>query len=490
MPRSEVTQQHPHPPNSESLPAALQQIADDPRVLVRRAGVPRKDGKCVVYWMQRAERGLDNPALDTAIRVANELGVPVVAFFSAISNFPNANLRHYVFLNQGLVDIEEALAERGVGFVVRRPPDNKLEAFLEEVGAAMVIGDENPCREPERWRKVLADRLRLPYWTVDADVVIPSNSYGKKMYALRVFRPYFEKGMPTYLVEQENPAPKHKWKQPKGLESFAVREDVTQGWKSLDRTVGPVDSFTGGTKAALKLLHEFVTHKLPLYSEQRNHPEVNGTSQMSPYLHYGHISPITISLAVKKAVDQGKVTAAGAKSYLDELIGWRELAINFVKYTPNYDSIDCAEPWAMESLRAHAHDKRDPTYTLEQMERGETYDEMWNAAQLQMTQYGWMHNYMRMYWAKKILEWSPTPQKAVEWAVYMNDRYFLDGRDPNGYAGVAWSIHGKFDRPWFDRPIFGVVRYMSGGSTGGKFDSKRYIRLLNDGSAATELFHP
>jgi deoxyribodipyrimidine photo-lyase len=469
-------------------PAALQSIATDPRVLVRRGGTPLKDGKCVVYWMQRAERGLDNPALDVAIRVGNELDLPVVAFFSAISNFPHANLRHYVFLNQGLVDIEEALHERGVGFVVRRPPDNKLEKFLEEVGAAMVIGDENPCREPERWRRVLAGRLSLPYWTVDADVLIPSNSYGKKMYALRIFRPHFQKAIPTYLIAPEKLTPKHPWKAPRGLTSYPVREDITQGWSSLDRSVGPVDSFTGGTKAALKLLHSFVNHKLKDYDVQRNHPEIDGTSQMSPYLHFGHISPLTICLAVKAAADSGKVPKAAADSYINELIGWRELAINFVKYTPAYDSYESAENWAQTTLREHARDKRDPMYTYEQMDRAETYDELWNAAQLQMTRYGWMHNYMRMYWAKKILEWSPTPQKAYENCVTMNDRYFLDGRDPNGYAGVAWSITGKFDRAWFERPIFGKIRYMSGASTGKKFDSKKYIRQIGSGSAQKELF--
>ena len=476
--------------SGEALPAPLKAIADDPRVLIRRAGAPLPDGKCVVYWMQRAERGLDNPALDTAIRVGNELGLPVVAFFSAISNFPHANLRHYVFLNQGLVDVEELLAERGVGFVVRRPPHNALEKFLEEVQAAIVIGDENPCREPERWRQVLAGRIRMPYWTVDADVLIPSNLYGKKMYALRIFRPHFQKAMPTYLVEPEQLKLHHEWKMPKGLETFSVKDDITKGWKNLDRSVGPVDSFTGGTKSALKLLHQFVQHKLAHYEVQRNHPETNGTSQMSPYLHYGHISPLTICLAVKKAADEGKAPRSAADSYINELIGWRELSINFVKYTPNYDQYECGEGWAQTTLREHARDRRDPTYTLEQMERGETYDEMWNAAQLQMTRYGWMHNYMRMYWAKKILEWSPTPQKAFEWTVYMNDRYFLDGRDPNGYAGAAWTIVGKFDRAWGERPIFGKIRYMSGASTGRKFDSKKYIRQIKTGSARTELFHP
>jgi deoxyribodipyrimidine photo-lyase len=157
------------------------------------------------------------------------------------------------------------------------------------------------------------------------------------------------------------------------------------------------------------------------------------------------------------------------------LIGWRELAVNFVKFTENYDSFECAEPWARKSLMEHARDRREHLYSIEQLERSETNDELWNAAQTQMVKFGWMHNYMRMYWAKKILEWSPDPAKAFDTCVTLNDRYFLDGRDPNGYAGIAWSIVGKFDRPWFDRPIFGTIRYMSGASTG-----KKYIQRMSE----------
>ena len=465
--------------NCQALPAALQTIVANPRVKVHRDGVPAPDGKCVVYWMQRAERALDNPALDVAVAVANELNLPVLVFFSAISNFPGANWRHYAFLNQGLIDIEEDLHERQIGFVVRRPPKNSLEALLAEVGAAMVIGDENPCREPERWRKVLAGRLRVPFWTVDADVVVPSSLFTKRMYALHIFKPRLYAELPKYLVSQANTLPARVWEAPKSFETFNVREDVTQGWKNLDRTVKPVDSFTGGTHAALKRLNDFVQRELNGYEKDRNHPETDGTSRMSPYLHFGHISPITIALAVEKARKAGTATPSACDSFINELVGWRELAVNFVKYTENYDSFECAEPWAQKTLAEHARDKRNPVYTLEQMERAETYDELWNAAQKQMLHFGWMHNYMRMYWGKKILEWSPDPARAFENCVTLNDRYFLDGRDPNGYAGVAWTIVGKFDRPWFDRPIFGTIRYMSGASTGKKFNSKRYIQKMS-----------
>lgn len=464
----------------EGLPEELRKLSEDARVTVRRGGVPRREGKCVVYWMQRAQRALDNPALDLAIKIGNELGLPVVAFFSAISNFPSANLRHYVFLNQGLVDIEEDMAERNVTFVVRRAPNHSLEKFLEEVQAAMVVGDENPCREPERWRQVLAKRLKLPFWTVDADVVTPSKLFTKHQYMVHILRKRMEPLLPEYLVAQPMVKAQKGWSRPKGFEAFNVTEDVTKGWRDFDRTVKPVDSFHGGTHAAQKLLKEFVTNRLANYATKRNHPEVDGTSRMSPYLHFGHISPLTIALAVEDAQAKGMVTEEAKKSYLNELIQWRELAVNFVKYVPQYDSIEAAPEWAQKTLREHAGDRRNPEYTLEQLERAETYDELWNAAQRQMLHAGWMHNYMRMYWAKKILEWAPSPAKAWEFAVILNDKYFLDGRDPNGYAGVAWAMGGVHDRPWFDREIFGTIRYMSGNSAAKKFDAKRYIAQMEE----------
>ena len=467
--------------HAEPTPQSLVQLADNPRVTMRRSGAPLKEGKCVVYWMQRSQRGIDNPALDTAIDLGNALDLPVIVFFSAISNFPHANLRHYRFMNQGFADIEEDLAERNVSFVLRRAPNNSLEKFLAEVNAAMLVGDENPCREPERWRQVLSHRLDLPYWTVDADVVVPSNFFPKHQYALHIMKPKLYAEMPKYLVASPKTSAKHAWKRPHDFTSFPVQEDVTKNWKNLDRSVAPVDNFTGGTHAALQRMKEFIAQGLENYPTARNHPETDGTSRLSPYLHFGHISPVTIVLAADEAVKAAKVSHAARDVFVSELVGWREISVNFVKYVPDYDSIACAPSWAEKTLREHARDKRDPIYTLEELEQAKTYDELWNAAQMQMVKYGWMHNYLRMYWAKKILEWSPDPARAYEYAVHLNDKYFLDGRDPNGYAGIAWAIAGVHDRPWFDRPIFGTVRYMSGASTGKKFNSKRYIHNVQSG---------
>jgi deoxyribodipyrimidine photo-lyase len=220
------------------------------------------------------------------------------------------------------------------------------------------------------------------------------------------------------------------------------------------------------------LLREFVEHKLRGYSAGRNKPEIDHTSRLSPYLHFGHIGPVTVALAVDKA----DAPQAEKEAFLNQVITWRELAVNLVRFHPDYDNFECADPWAHRTLAKHASDPRPVLYSEQQLENAETHDQLWNAAQMQMVTAGWMHNYMRMYWAKKILEWSRSPAEAHRVAVHLNDKYELDGRDPNGYAGIAWAIVGKFDRPWFERPIFGQIRYMSGGSTGRKFDSKKYIR--------------
>jgi len=455
----------------------LRVLADDARVTVRRAGVPAK-GKCVVYWMQRAQRGRDNHALDKVVDVANALGLPCVAYFAGIKNFPHANLRHYAFLNQGLPDVEEDCAERGIGFVMRRAPHEDHEQFFADVDAAMIIGDENPMRVPEQWREHLAKTLRIPFWTVDADVVVPSKLLEKAQFSAGVARPRLYRALPEFLVPYQNPKAAKSWKQLRSLHADDVRQDITHGWQDFDRSVKPVDAWHGGHHAATKRLKKFCSEMLENYDRDRNHPETDGSSKMSPWLHFGHIGPVTIALAIEAAAKKSPKLKAARDSYFNELIAWRELAVNFVRYQPEYDNPECADNWAKATIAEHDLDPRELLYKLPQLENAQTYDELWNAAQLQMVRYGWMHNYLRMYWAKKIVEWTPNVRIAMKVAIYLNDKYFLDGRDPNGYAGVAWSMLGKFDRAWFDRPIFGKRRYMSGTSTGKKFNSRMYIEQM------------
>jgi deoxyribodipyrimidine photo-lyase len=423
--------------------------------------------------MQRAQRALDNPALDVAVEAANVLRQPVVIFFAPVPFYPHANLRHYAFFAQGIPDIAERARKRGIGFVLRSYPEHSLTKFCEEVKASLVVGDENPLREPRRWRESAAKKLSVPLWTVDADVIVPSKLLEKEQYAARIIRPRLQQRLEQFLAVAGNPSAKVEWQKPRGLTASNDdgSVDITDGWKELDRSVKPVDSFHGGTSEALRLLDEFVTQKLARYPENHGKPEIDGTSRLSPYLHFGHIGPHTIMHAVR----QSKAPQAAKDHYINQFVTWRELSINFVHFNPVYDSIESAPDWAHKTLAAHARDPRPALYTREQFEAAETHDELWNAAQLQMLHAGWMHNYMRMYWAKKILEWSPSPAVAWQTALYLNDKYFLDGRDPDGYAGVAWAIAGKFDRPWFERPIFGTIRWMSGDAARKKFDAEKYI---------------
>jgi deoxyribodipyrimidine photo-lyase len=454
----------------------LEDLTSDPRVTVRRAGAPAASGRCVVYWMQRAQRALDNPALDVAVAAANILRQPVVIFFAPVPFYPHGNLRHYAFLAQGIPDIAERARKRGIGCVLRRYPEHSLLKFCDEVKASLVIGDENPMREPRHWRELAAKKLSVPLWTVDADVIVPSKLLEKEQYAARIIRLRLQRRLQEFLTPLSNAKAKVEWQKPHGLKALADDGslDLTEDWKNLDRSVHPVNSFRGGTAEALKLLDDFVAHKLAHYPERHGKPEVEGTSRLSPYLHFGQIGPHTVALAVEKS----RAPRAAKDDFLDQLITWRELSINFAHFNPLYDSIESAPDWAHRTLAKHAHDERPVTYSREQLEHAETHDDLWNAAQRQMLHAGWMHNYMRMYWAKKILEWSSSPAAAYQTAVYLNDKYFLDGRDPNGYAGIAWAIAGKFDRPWFERPIFGTIRYMSGNAAQKKFDAGKYIEQM------------
>lgn len=449
----------------------MKAFANDPRVFVRRGGDPDPAGEAVVYWMQRAQRAEDNPALDVAIACANELGKPCVVFLGIVPFYPRANWRHYDFLVSGLADLGEGLAKRGVGFVLRRHPEHQLAPFLSEVKPALVIGDENPMNEPRAWREKVADLVKVPLWTVDADVIVPSRLLLKEQFAARTMRPRIHKLLPDFFHPPHDQNALHAFT--RKVTSRPLDAHFLDGFK-MDRSVAPVPGRRGGTKEAHRLLQRFVEHRLKTYGEDRNDPALAGTSQLSAALHFGHIGPRTVALAVRDA-DAPQVER---DSFLEEFIVRRELAINFVHFNPKYESLASCEPWALKTLGEHTLDERVPCYSEKRLEDAESHDPLWNAAQKQMVVTGWMHGYVRMYWAKKILEWSPTPEEAYGRAMRLNDKYLIDGRDPNGYTGVAWAIGGKHDRAWGERKVFGKIRFMSYESTRKKFDSKGYIAQI------------
>ena len=296
-----------------------EQLSTDPRVTVRCSGQPAYDGTAVVYWMQRAQRASDNPALETAIVAANALGKPVVVYFALIAGAAGANLRHYHFMVQGLHDVAEDLPRRGIGFVVRRSPDHEVLRFCDEVRPALVIGDENPLRRSEQAKQRLAAALRVPFWTVDADVIVPSRLLQKEQYAARTIRPCIHAQLPHFLRPIRRPVPRHTWTRPRRLPTLHPDLRLLDGFP-IDRSVSPVAACRAGSHAARGVLRRFVAERLSGYAKHRNHPERDATSQLSPYLHFGHIGPQTVALAVRDA----DAPARDREAFLEELIVRRE----------------------------------------------------------------------------------------------------------------------------------------------------------------------
>jgi len=454
---------------------SLDKLADDPRVGVRNGAGVDPRGRCVVYRMRRSQRALDNPALETAITAANELEQPVVIFFGLLGRHPIANLRHYAFMLEGLAETVLALRRRKIGFVARMcsgtNSDREFARFCNEIRPSLVICDEDPVRRDPKWSRETLLYPSAPLWSVDADVIVPSRLLEKEQFAARTIRPRIRARLAHFLKPVGNRAVRVPWKGERGISSLPLAPELADRLH-LDRSIGPVDGFHAGTDAALIALRRFIREHLRGYATDRNHPEIDATSRLSAYLHFGQIGPHTVALAIKAAA----APAADREAFLEELIVRRELAVNFVRYNPRFRNLSSIEPWGRRTLEEHAGDKRLHLYGEQQLVDAETHDPLWNAAQRQMIASGWMHGYLRMYWAKKILEWSSSADEAYDTCVRLNDRYELDGRDPNGYAGIAWAIGGKHDRAWGpERPVYGKIRYMSFDSTSRKFNSRAYI---------------
>ena len=431
----------------------------------------------VLYWMQQAMRTRGNHALEYAIRRANALGLPCVVCYGIMDDYPEANERHYAFMVEGLRDVAANLKARGIRFVVRHgSPEEAAVHYAKD--AAAVVCDVGYTRHQRGWRDAVADGCDVRVTAVESDVVVPVEAYtDKHEYAARTIRGKIHKQWEAYLVPVGQQTVKHPSSRLQVSGNVDVSDvDATLKNLKLDRSVKQTSYFKGGEDEAGRQVERFIQAKLDNYAAGRNEPADAQSSVMSPFLHFGQVSPVELALAVR---DTKKAPAVDRDSYLEEMIIRRELSMNFCHFAPNYDQYDCLPDWAKKTLHKHAKDKRPVTYTREQLETAQTHDPYWNAAQLQMVISGFMHNYMRMYWGKKILEWTKTPEEAFATNLAINNKFFLDGRDPNSFANVAW-VYGLHDRPWQERPIFGTVRYMVSTGLERKFDMQKYVAAVHD----------
>jgi deoxyribodipyrimidine photo-lyase len=444
----------------------------------------RLDADYVLYWMQQSQRAEYNHALEYAAQQANDLGLGVVVAFGLMDDYPEANFRHYTFMLEGLAETKALLAKRGIQMVVRRglPPDVALELGQK---AAMIVCDCGYLKHQRLWRNKVARKSACRVFQVESDVIVPLETVSSKAeYAARTIRPKIQKHLDDYLIELKPIKVQHSTVNIPldGLDLKRPADILTL--LNIDRSVPAVARFfKGGTSRAKKIFGNFIRSRLKNYEKNHNQPQTDDISHMSMYLHFGQISPLYLALRIKKAdhrLDLAKTT------FLEELIVRRELAANFVYYNWDYDNFDCLPDWARKTLADHRKDRRPYTYTLRQLEGAKTHDPYWNAAMQEMKYTGFMHNYMRMYWGKKILEWSSSPELAFSNTLAINNKYFIDGRDPNSYAGVAW-IYGVHDRAWPQRSIYGKVRCMMASGLERKCDVhgyvdkvKKYVRKAGD----------
>jgi deoxyribodipyrimidine photo-lyase len=433
----------------------------------------------VIYWMSRDQRVDDNYALLFACNLASEKNKNLVVVFSLVKSFLGATLRQYDFMLKGLQKIEKKLKQFEIPFfILKGNPEDTIPDFIKNISASSLISDFDPLKIKRIWKREVAKKIEIPFYEVDTHNIVPCLYVSNKMeFAAYTIRPKIKKLLEEFLVD----IPKIEFKN----SNYSLGETID--WENIfnfievDRNVKPVSNFQPGEDEALKIFHQFLQNKFENYYEYRNDPSVDHLSNLSPYLHFGQISSQRIAFITEQLFSNHPST----KVFLEELIVRKELSDNFCYFNTNYDNFNGFPVWAKETLMQHQKDKREYIYSETEFENAQTHDELWNAAQLEMVITGKMHGYMRMYWAKKILEWTPTPKDALRIAIYLNDKYELDGRDPNGYTGCAWSIGGVHDRPWFERDIFGKIRYMNRAGCERKFDVKKYISKITELSKNT-----
>jgi len=439
------------------MDARIHRLNEQPR----RAG-----GRYVLYWAQMNRRVDSNHAVEYAIGEANRMGLPVLLYEAVTCAYPYASDRFHTFLLEGVEETARRAARRGLGYQfylrkTRADANDVLYRLAKD--AALVVSDDYPTFVAAAHNASVPAKLGVAYVVVDASCVVPMRLIETKQYGAYTLRPKIRKLLPRYFRPVESVEVKKRWQGRPPLEEFHTK--VTAGLIpelvascEIDHTVKPSLSFAGGRLAAERHLRAFLDTRLARYAKERNEPTAHATSNLSPWLHFGHIGALEVALAAKmEAEDRGET----ADEFLEELIVRRELAFNHARFAGNDAGSPRSLPdWARKTMREHAGDKRDPVYARADFERAGTHDGLWNATQKELLLRGKIHGYYRMYWGKKIIEWSASYEEALKTMVYLHDRYALDGRDPNTYTNILWCF-GLHDRPWQTRPIFGMVRYMS-----------------------------
>jgi len=437
----------------------------------------------VMYWMSRDQRLEDNWALLRACDVARANGAPVVIAFNLLTKFLGAGARQFGFMLRGLRELEASARSRGVTFAMTfgDEPSEAIDGLAKKIGAETIVCDFSPLRDGLKWRRDLAamcEKRGVHVEECDAHNVVPCWEASDKLeVGARTLRGKLAKRYPEFL--KEFPAFPSDLVKYTGPDLDAVKwDDIIAEALKRGEAVPEVTWAIPGEVAARAVLDDFVNNRMRLYEKRNDPSKPQALSGLSPWLHFGQISAQRCALEAKKAV--GKASPPAYDGFFEELVVRRELADNFCYYSPKYDQIEGQKyDWAKDTLRAHAGDKRPYLYSLEDLERAKTHDDLWNAAQRELRYGGKMHGFCRMYWAKKILEWTESPEQALKFAIYLNDTYSLDGRDPSGYVGCMWSIVGVHDQGWAERAVFGKIRYMAYDSTKKKFSIPDYIARVN-----------
>ncbi len=465
----------------------MKQISERVQLLNDKSA--NNDGRYVLYWMQMFKRATHNHALNYAVEQANERRLPLVVYEGLKFYYPWASDRFHTYILEGVEEKRRAFEKFGIKYVFYlQKNDESPKQTVAKIAkdAALIVTDDFPCFIIPDHNQAIIKRAEIPVYAVDSNGVIPMSRFEKEEFAARTIRPKIKKLLPDYFVEfkeekivvkAENlkvdcPDTEVNAKNIAGL----VREC------QIDHSVKASNVYHGGTANGKARLKNFVGKILPRYDTSRNKAEIDGCSRLSSYLHFGFLSPLEIAFAVRDA--DAPQTAKDA--YLEELIVRRELSYNLTRFNPKYDSLEALPDWAQKTMREHAEDKREIIYSLEELEKCATYDELWNASQREMNISGEIHNYVRMLWGKNVIAWTRSYEEAFAILEHLNNKYCLDGRNPNAYAGILWCF-GKHDRPWMERPIFGKMRYMTTGSTGRKFDSKKYIEWTKSLENTPEL---